>query len=217
MRTILKLSLLPLVTLLSAYPLPASAGNPDTGSSGKIIITHAQGRPVIVRGGQTIPAAPGAACQKDDVLKTMTPECVLDVSLNDKAGVRLLPSSECALASADPKAMRIELKNGNAVMNLQTLLQDSTFQVETPTAVASVRGTQFWGRVNPSAGQQAVTTFAVREGFIEILAKASAAKFILEEGEALDIPMDAAPPAVRAALDEEMKAMEQASSIQTTS
>ena len=181
-----------------------------------IIVTSVQGGPYIMREGKTIPASVGMACRKDDTLVT-NENCVLDVAVNGMAGCRLLPSSECAVMNATESAMHLKITNGNAILNLKKLPPASTFQLETPTAIAGVRGTQFWGRVDLKEAENPVTTFAVREGTVDIFAKFAAKNFSLNKGEALDIPKSqAAAPIIRPALAEELLAMEQADAIKTS-
>ena len=182
----------------------------------KAVISSLQGTAVILRQNQVIPAGVGMACQKNDLLKT-SPDCTLDLSINDKAGCRVLAGSDCEITETKESAMKVTIRNGNAIMNLEKLPAQSSFQVDTPTAIASVRGTQFWGRVDLQQANNPVTTFAVRQGEVEILVKAAQKTFTLKPGQALDIPKDSpAPPFIRPALDAELKAMEQASQIKTS-
>ncbi len=182
----------------------------------KAIVSNLQGSATILRDGQSLPVSAGMACEKKDVIQT-GPNCTLDLAMNDVAGCRLLASSECALMRAGKRNMHLNITSGNAILNLKKLSPASTFKVETPTAVAAVRGTQFWGRVDTQTAANPVTTFAVRSGAVEVLAKASGTSFTLKQGQALDIPKDAAtPPSIRPALAEEMAAMEQASGIKTS-
>lgn len=180
------------------------------------VITNVQGGPTIMRQGVAIPASVGMTCEKDDVLVTNV-DCVLDVAVNNVAGCRLLASSECTIVNAQPGNMHLKINNGNAVLNLKKLPAESTFQLETPTAIAGVRGTQFWGRVDLKEAANPVTTFAVREGAVDIFAKYAAKNFALQKGEALDIPKTAAAaPVIRPALAEELAAMAQADAIKTS-
>jgi hypothetical protein len=178
------------------------------------VITHSQGAPVIQRNGQEIAAANGTACQANDILKTAD-GCLLDLSLNNKAGCRILPGSEVLLVSSANTDMQVQVVSGNVILNIDKL-KGSTFKVESPTAIAAVRGTQFWGRVMGPADSP-VTTFAVREGAVEVFAKAQGKTYTVNAGEAIDIPKDGTSiPVVRPALAEELLAMEQASAIKTS-
>ncbi len=134
--------------------------------------------------------------------------------MNGVAGCRLLESSQCTIEDSRMDSMQIKVDNGNVILNLKKLPKESSFQVETPNAVATVRGTQFWGRVNLNNKEQPVSTFAVREGEVLVYAKPAAKNFLLKPGEALDIPQYAETmPSVRPALTDEMQAMEQAAAI----
>jgi hypothetical protein len=181
----------------------------------EVTIAKVQGEVMVTRGDQTWPAKEGMAYQENDILKTGE-NCMVDFTMNGLAGCRMLASSECAVVSANSNAMAVKVNDGNVILNLKKLPAESSFELETPTAVASVRGTQFWGRVNPAQIENPVTTFAVREGSVEVLAKTAGQSFMLTPGQALDIPLDASSvPSVRPALDAEMAAMEQAESIPT--
>lgn len=195
--------------LLSLFLTASSAMAAET-----VTVTQMSGAPELVRGGQTMPCTKGMQCKTGDVLKTPTAECGVDVSVNGLAGARVLGNSEFVIVNADQSDMHMKIASGNAIMNLKKLPQGSAFKVETPTAVAAVRGTQFWGRVNMGDVSNPITTFAVREGRVEIFDKVSQKSFSLEKGQAIDIAKDgSAAPVIRPALDEEMAAMAQASQV----
>jgi ferric-dicitrate binding protein FerR (iron transport regulator) len=201
-----------ILTLVLALLVPSASALAAQGA----VVSKLDGEAVILRGAEAIPAAVGSECRDGDRLVT-SPACVADVSVNGLAGCRVLQDTEIAMASVRAEDMRVEVKKGNVILNLDKLPKDSSFRVETPTAVATVRGTQFWGRVDAANPDNPVTTFAVREGSVEILAKAAGKSFVLEQGQALDIPLDAAAaPQVRPALEAEMQAMAQADSIRTS-
>jgi len=203
-----------LVIVLSALLLLQNTA--VSAAARKTVVSNLQGSATILRDGQSLPVSAGMPCEKKDVIQT-GPNCTLDLAMNDVAGCRLLASSECALMRMGKRNMHLNITSGNAIFNLKKLSPASTFKVETPTAVAAVRGTQFWGRVDTKTAANPVTTFAVRSGAVEVLAKASGTSFTLKQGQALDIPKDAAaPPSMRPALAGEMAAMEQASGIKTS-
>lgn len=182
------------------------------------VVTHVEGSPQLTREGKAAPLEVGSVCQKSDLIKTAD-GCVVDIALNQTAGCRLLPGTEVYLTNTEINSMHLKVNQGNVVLNLDKLPKNSTFKIETPTAVAAARGTQFWGRVDKlAAGSDLVTTFAVREGVVDVTALAANRAFTLNAGDALDIPLDSTQkPAVRKALDGEMAAMEQASLIKTRS
>ena len=188
---------------------------PATAFADAAVVSHLTGEPQLVRGGQTLTIKPGTQCQTGDTLITSS-GCNVDLALSNLAGCRVLPSSECVITGTGNN-MKVEIKKGNAILNLRKLPAGSTFQVETPTAIASVRGTQFWGRVVAENPVNPVTTFAVRRGMVDVLVKKAGKSFSLKKGDALDIPLSAtAAPSVRPALASEMKALEEAPSIKTS-
>ena len=169
----------------------------------------------IVRDGQSMPAKANDSLKKGDRIETGG-NCSADMSMNGLAGCRVLANSQVEVAAWKSENMSLSVEKGNVVLNLKNLPKDSAFKVETPTAVATVRGTQFWGRVEGKAQENPVTTFAVRRGSVEILDKASSLKFKLEEGDALDLSgKTGGALGIRPALDQEMQAMAQADEIPT--
>lgn len=192
------------------------AATPSASAAEKLIITHAAGTPQVIRGSEVLEAKVGMICQTGDTLKTPTPECQIDLSMNNIAGCRVLPSSEVKISGGSQKDMKVEITSGNAILNLKKLPKDSTFRVETPTAVAAVRGTQFWGRVDGQSPASSVTTFAVREGVVNIFSKKADKTFSLQKGQALDLSQDNTAPEIRPALEAELQALAQASSIKTS-
>ena len=180
-----------------------------------IVIKSVVGNPQIQRGFEKLNAQPGMKLQVGDVVQTNATNSQLDLSVNGVAGCRVLPVSEFVVIDTTRTAMKVEIKKGNAIMNLKKLPMGCSFQVETPSAIATVRGTQFWGRVQPvTTPTDLMTTFAVREGKVEVRGKKSGKAVLLKKGQAVDIAQDgSALPLIRPALEEEMKAMEQASQI----
>jgi hypothetical protein len=192
------------------------AVQPAFAQSEKAVVSNIQGLATLIRGGETLEVTPGLSCQKGDILKTGS-DCTLDLAINDLAGCRVLASSECLIDNAKKESMQVKVNKGNVILNLEKLPAESTFQVETPTAVAAVRGTQFWGRVDLQQIENPVTTFAVREGSVRIFSKSFGESFTVNQGQAIDIPKTGeAPPVLRNALEGEMQAMEQASTIKTS-
>jgi hypothetical protein len=179
-----------------------------------VSVSKASGRAVVIREGHPHPATVGMPCRKKDTLKTGT-DGRLDIVLNNLAGFRLLPSSEVILRETARDTMQVEIVQGNILINAKPLPKNTSFKLETPIAVAAVRGTQFWGRVDLT-NLSPRTTLAVREGSIEITVRQTGNIFILEEGQALDVYSDATPPELRQAKREEIEALAQTSEILTS-
>src|SRR5690349_10658886 len=129
--------------VLMAAALPALADESPVGT-----VTGVTGDVTVVRRGSFIPVVKDMEIRKDDLIRAAAGGTA-DVSLNNLAGCRVLGSTECAVEETAKENMRFNVTTGNVILNLQKLPSDSKFRIETPTAVASVRGTQFWGRVDP--------------------------------------------------------------------
>jgi len=169
----------------------------------------------VMRDGKMMSVQEKDVLNKGDMLQT-GPNGMTDMSMNDLAGCRVLPGSKVNVMGWKPENMALSVLEGNVILKVKLLPRESSFKVETPTAIATVRGTQFWGRVENSAPDNPVTTFAVRRGIVEILDKASSNTFQVRSGQALDIPKKAGGElSLRKALSEELKAMEQAEAIPT--
>jgi len=158
--------------------------------------------------GHVAQALVGVPMNGMDILRTES-DGQVDVTLNGLAGFRLLGNTECVLVSQAVGAMAIRVTKGNVILNLKELPAGTSFSMETPTVIAAVRGTQFWGRVDSAAGSP-VSTIAVRQGRVSLTVKASGEVISLLEGQALDVPKGDATPERRPALEAELEAMRQA-------
>lgn len=130
---------------------------------------------------------------------------VLDLSVSGTAGIRLLGGSSMEIGDIVSTG-KVKVSDGNILVKVGKLDAGRSFQVETPTAIASVRGTQFWGQVT-KAGEEGV--FAVRDGSVEVTLKESGKSFVCSKGDAVDIAPGAKKFDKRAAKKEELGAMEQ--------
>ncbi len=130
---------------------------------------------------------------------------VLDLSVSGLAGIRLLGGSSMEIGDVVGSG-RVKVADGNILVKVGKMEAGRGFQVETPTAIASVRGTQFWGQVT-KAGEEGV--FAVRDGSVEVTLKESEKSFVCAKGEAVDIAPGAKKFDKRAAKKEELGAMDQ--------
>jgi hypothetical protein len=202
MKKILVLAILSFISSINAFA--ASEG---------CTVNQVVGQVQVMRDGQWADVSAKDTLKKNDVIQTGA-NCMADMSMNELAGCRLLADSRVKVDGWKMENLALSVEKGNVILNLEKLPQKSTFKVETPTAVAVVRGTQFWGRVDDSDPDNPVTTFAVREGVVEITEKASSQTFSVEKGKALDLSKDGSRvSAIREALPEEMQAMEQANAI----
>ncbi len=180
----------------------------------QIHVNAIKGEASVIRADQTLPIKAGDTLQQGDQIRTAS-DGTVDLTVNNIAGYRALPDSESSVISADPHDMDLSVTKGKIVINLSKLPKDSTFQVKTPTAIASVRGTQFSCEAN---GGVRGASFAVREGAVEVKTLSTGQSVMLNEGFALDIPLDFSGSLnPREAQGMELAVLDQASSIKTCS
>ncbi len=212
MLNLMKKSLLFLILVSGVIAIPSAARCESAAS--QIRVNAVKGEASVIRADQTIPIKTGDTLQQGDQIRTAS-DGTVDLTVNNVAGYRALPESESSILNADPHDMNLSVTKGKIVINLSKLSKDSTFQVKTPTAIAAVRGTQFSCEAN---GGDRGSSFAVREGAVEVQTLSTGQSVMLNEGFALDIPLDfsgALNP--RQAQVMELATLDQASSIKTCS
>lgn len=84
----------------------------------------------------------------------------------EKALVRVAPNTIFTLGQPAPETVQLSMDEGQMWVNVEGLAPGETFEVETPSAVASVRGTRFSVRVDPDG----VTWISVVEGTVWVRA-----------------------------------------------
>ncbi|MBN1370944.1 MAG: FecR domain-containing protein [Anaerolineaceae bacterium] len=82
----------------------------------------------------------------------------------DDEWIRVAPETVFSFTQADDNALRINLSEGQMWLNVEGLEPGTELEIETPAAVASVRGTRFSVRVDED-GKTVVTT---REGLVDV-------------------------------------------------
>ncbi|TGK00021.1 iron dicitrate transport regulator FecR [Leptospira langatensis] len=120
--------------------------------------------------------------------------------------VRLLGGSEASVAALRADQNYIKVNEGNILVKVVKLNKNESISIDTPTVVAAVRGTQFWGQVNRA---NETGTFAVREGSVQITRKDDEARVLIKAGEAVDLGPGVKTLKVREAAKAELAAMEQ--------
>lgn len=129
------------------------------------------------------------------------------VDLNSDLGaIRLLGDTNVNLKKLSKDVTTFEVSQGNILVKSSKLSKGQTLNVITPTVVAAVRGTQFWGQVNKETESG---TFAVRDGAVEITRKSDQSVILIEKGQALDIDPKSTSWKVRTAKQGELDAMAQ--------
>ncbi len=179
-----------------------------------VSLQNVHGKVIVIRGTSTIEATEGMEIQAGDSIKTELGGAV-DMIQKDKWGCRMLGQTDSVLLEDAQPNIRIEMMRGDIIVHVKKQSSGDTFQLTTPVAVAAVRGTQFWGRVEPSLVNPD-TTLAVRKGQIEVTIPATGETYFLNEGQALDIRREITEPLVREALIAEMQAIAQADEIPVT-
>ncbi|WP_026054056.1 MULTISPECIES: adhesin Lsa19 [Leptospira] len=175
---------------------------PKVLESSDAVVTFLRGKASIVETGKEL--SPLANVTEKQSVKTDS-DAVLD--LTSKLGsFRLLGGSTATLAALNADSASFQVSEGNILIKASKLTKGQSLLVDTPTVVAAVRGTQFWGRVNK---KDETGTFAVREGAVEITRKSDNIKVLVEAGQAVDLKPGDKDLKTRAAAKEELAAMEQ--------
>lgn len=79
--------------------------------------------------------------------------------------IRVAPNTTFTFAENTADTLRLRLDEGQLWINVEGLEPGKTFEVETPAAVASVRGTRFSVRVD----RRGRTVVSVREGIVDVI------------------------------------------------
>ncbi len=104
---------------------------------------------VATEGNVQVKAAPGAELknaekgvvlsQGAEVITGSNSTCEIGLGEGQKSAVKIQPESKAVLASLDP--VKVNLETGKLFSLVRNLKKGSDFQIHTPTAVASARGT----------------------------------------------------------------------------
>ena len=150
-------------------------------------VTHIEGNGQVIRNGQPLTVLPDTPLQQGDLIRAPGNSSV-EFSMNGVAGLKASNGAECEITKADLGEMEVQLELGDLTANLKKLPQRSSFRVQTPTAVATVRGTQFLSRVVLNSNNMPDSSFAVRDSIVDVTDKGSGKTFKVEKGQAIDIP-----------------------------
>ncbi len=146
-----------LFTVVSCTPkLPAVQGAPTD-----CVLVYAEGR--VTMDGKEISI--GAKIINGALLKT-DGNGIAEMVFNDKNIVKMGPLTVLRLDTSTLKRV-VSLESGTftAVLRKLDKLAGGTLEVRTPTAIAGVRGTSFFARVNPSEGE---TYFCACNGTLKL-------------------------------------------------
>jgi hypothetical protein len=117
-------------------------------------VKTASGAASIVRDGDTLPAAPGSALLRADLLET-GPDGSMGIMLNDETRLSLGPTSRLSLEKfafkpeTEEYSLVTRMTRGTLLMvsGLIAKLSPESARVETPSGIIGVRGTRFLVRV----------------------------------------------------------------------
>jgi hypothetical protein len=116
----------------------------------KATVTFIQGQVEVRLAGRTDwrAAEIGMSLTQEDIIRTLDNSRV-DVSFGTKGGIRLEPNSQLSLAGYTKNSTLLDLAVGKVLVTSEKLAKNSSFEVKTPTTVASITGTQFLVEVAP--------------------------------------------------------------------
>ncbi len=147
------------------------------------VITKVSGDVALLKSGETdfTPGVTmGTIMEQNDKLKVGEGYAVL-VLLDDKSQVKLRPNTEISLSLEEQvlgNTFTVHLDFGKALSRYKGGPQMG-FQVQTPTSVASVKGTEFWTLSDPNGTDRVVVT----EGFVNVENTVSGAITSAQAGE----------------------------------
>ncbi len=110
-------------------------------------------------------ATPGAAINNGDALSVGEAGFAVVVFIDDRSLVKVKEKTEFEFLDTDA-TRTLKIENGTLLNKVATQGRTKTFRIETPTSVASVKGTEFAAIVNTMYG---VDQFLGQSGMFEVL------------------------------------------------
>lgn len=195
------LILLPVLILLAGSVSPVLTADPPS------FVTEVIGETSLIRNGEDQGAGLGARVQSGDQFETGIAS-IMELSLNGRVGLRLLPLTKVVVLRLDTEEPQIQLLQGN-VIGL-TRESPQVFKVETPDADLRIQEGQFWARYEKEKAPS--STFSSLNGEARISPKNSSV-LTLASKEAVDVTGGAALQS-RWASPHELQAVKQAEDIE---
>ncbi len=132
------------------------------------LVVQAAGKSEVVREGKTLPVKVNDLIRKGDRLRTLA-DGSMSVQLSTGALFRMNPGTEVVLQDLvrDASGLRVQLdvKKGELASKLDKLAKGDSYKVQTPTAIAGVRGTEFIVDVSAAVSQASVL---VNDGSVSV-------------------------------------------------
>ncbi|NQU28342.1 MAG: FecR domain-containing protein, partial [Candidatus Marinimicrobia bacterium] len=131
-------------------------------------VMKAQGEVLVKRmGGEDFSetVAPGVAINNGDALKVGEQSFAVVVFIDDRSVIKVKEQTEFEFIDSE-STRTLKIENGTLINNIADQGRTKTFRIETPTSVASVKGTEFTAIVNSVFG---VDQFLGTSGLIDVL------------------------------------------------
>ena len=158
-------------------------------ASGKITVQKFSGSASYKRSGYVQQVETDMACKVKDVLKTNY-DGEMSISMNGTVGFHLFPESQCVIVKASERDMRLDFVRGEMIVRVDTPSGSRiSLEVETPSATVKIQDGEFSIKIAESDDGDLVTTFAVDDGFINVVVKGTRSNLNVREGFALDVPV----------------------------
>ncbi len=178
MNLIKKLSIVIVILMLTFSFACKGGGKTDSGTDTgdtqvskvkkiRALIKSVTGKAVMYKDGQQMKLKAGIEITKAEAIETFaSSKCT--VLFSTGSTLSLQEKTKVKIKILLPKGIKNELQNGGVLMNVKKLTTKEDFSVSTPTAVAGVRGTQFYVSYNKDTKS---TKVAVREGKVNVAPK----------------------------------------------
>jgi hypothetical protein len=182
-------------------------------AAGNATVYTFEGDVSIIRNKKTTPVEQDMPLLDGDILRTES-DGMMDLSLNNLAGVRYKSNSEGVLVTGNESEMHLTLKKGAALLNVKKLPSGGDMEFETPMAVAVVAdAAQFSCDILPAENNTNKTVITVRRGTIRVRTAESGVTIAVLTGQSVDVVEKAFVPAARNATDEEIKTADEAKNV----
>lgn len=123
----------------------------------------------------------GAWLEQGTAVKTTTDSsCDIALGENRKSVVHMKADSQTVMASLNPGSIRVDLQQGRLFALVRDLKKESKFEVSSPTAIASARGTGW---------EQTLDSVHVFERSVDVVG-ANGEEMLVEEGKGIEISTD---------------------------
>lgn len=162
-------------------------------SNAVVVVLLARGPVRAIRGDQTLALNAGSTLQSHDTISADA-DAETDLLLPDQSIVRLRGEGSLTLSDIDGR-IRLMQSNGTTYHDVAPSALRKGYEVQTPTAIAGVRGTRFEVTATPGA-----TTIHVTQGTVEVSPPDGAPEFeptVLEPGEIAVTAADSADGSAR--------------------